>query len=182
MYFRKQTWKDFGNFIRATRVEAELLHETNELLRHAKNVNPLMKWYKRKFWTVSPQGLLIESEIRQINIQIDQDWVHIQWYGTDWNVYDDLAFFDETSARDMAQLVAGTYIEKLKEDKKFYQEMLDKTEAAIQYAKLPPEWKKNAMLPDSETERQIKEPKELLSSNKKNSWQKKKKWSKKIEK
>ena len=132
-----------------------------------------MKWYKKKFWTVSPKWLLIEAEIRQINIQIDADGIHIQWMWTDGITYDEYAFFDYDSAKDMAQLVAWTYIETLKNDKQFYQEMLDKTDAAIEYAKLPPEWKKNAMLPESDTMTQWS-----LSSNNKKQWTTQKKISK----
>lgn len=147
MFLRKQSRKDFSWFIKAAKVEIELLKETNKFLKNATNLNPLMKWYKRKFWYPSPQGLLMEAEIRQINIQIDQDWIHIQWYWTDGVTYDELAFFDKSSAEDMCQLVAWTYIEKLKHDKAFYEDMLKRTDEAIAYAKLPPEDKKNAMLP-----------------------------------
>ena len=151
MFLKKQSWKDFSHFIKATKVETELLKETNKFLKNATNLNPLMKWYKKKFWTVSPKWLLIEAEIRQVNIQIDADGIHIQWMWTDGITYDEYAFFDYDSAKDMAQLVAWTYIETLKNDRDFYQDMIDKTNAAIEYAKLPPEWKKNAMLPDSDT-------------------------------
>jgi len=54
-------------------------------------------------------------------------------------LYDELAFFDKESAQDMAELVAGTYIKDLEHDKEFYKDMLDRTEKAIEYAKLPPE-------------------------------------------
>jgi len=150
-----------------------------------------MKWYKRKFWYSSPKWLLMDAEIRQINIQIDQDGVHIQWYGTDGVLYDELAFFDKESAQDMAELVAGTYIKDLEHDKEFYKDMLDRTEKAIEYAKLPPEWKKNAMLPESETMTKIDPiewtdlawqttmPKEVLSTNTKTKWRKPRKQSKK---
>ena len=147
MFLRKQSRKDFSWFIKAAKVETELLRETNKFLKNATNLNPLMKWYKRKFWYASPKWLLMDAEIRQVNIQIDQDGVHIQWYGTDGVTYDELAFFDKESAEDMAQLVAGTYIKDLEHDKEFYQDMLKRTEDAIAYAKLPPEWKQNAMLP-----------------------------------
>jgi hypothetical protein len=50
----------------------------------------------------------------------------------------------------MAQLVAGTYIKDLEHDKEFYADMVKRTEEAIAYAKLPPEDKKNAILPPSE--------------------------------
>lgn len=173
MFLKKQSWKDFSHFIKATKVETELLKETNKFLKNATNLNPLMKWYKKKFWTVSPKWLLIEAEIRQINIQIDADGIHIQWMWTDGITYDEYAFFDYDSAKDMAQLVAWTYIETLKNDKQFYQEMLDKTDAAIEYAKLPPEWKKNAMLPESDTMTQWS-----LSSNNKKQWTTQKKTSK----
>lgn len=109
-----------------------------------------MKWYKKKFWTVTPRWLLVEAEIRQINIQIDWDWIHISWVWTDWVTYDEYAFFDYDSAKDMAELVAGTYIKTLEKDRDFYQEMIDKTNAAIEYAKIPPEDKENAQLPDSD--------------------------------
>jgi len=92
----------------------------------------------------------MDAEIRQVNIQIDQDGVHIQWYGTDGVTYDELAFFDKESAEDMAQLVAGTYIKDLEHDKEFYQDMLKRTEDAIAYAKLPPKDKENAMLPPAD--------------------------------
>jgi len=51
----------------------------------------------------------------------------------------------------MAQLVAGTYIKDLEHDKEFYADMVKRTEEAIAYAKLPPEDKKNAVLPPSDT-------------------------------
>ena len=169
---KKTIMERFSWFVKATKVETELLKETNKFLKNATNLNPLMKWYKKKFWTVSPKWLLIEAEIRQINIQIDWDWIHIQGLGTDGVTYDELAFFDYDSAKDMAQLVAGTYIKSLEEDKKFYQDMLNKTRClAIDYAKLPPEDKKNAVLPNSNTE--------LLDSNPKTEWAKQKKQSKK---
>lgn len=170
MFLRKQSWKDFSWFVKATKVETELLKETNKFLKNATNLNPLMKWYKRKFWTVSPKWLLIEAEIRQINIQIDWDWIHIQGLGTDGVTYDELAFFDYDSAKDMAQLVAGTYIKSLEEDRKFYEDMLNKIDSAIDYAKLPPEDKKNAVLPSSNT---------VLDSNPKTEWATQKKQSKK---
>lgn len=151
MFLKKQSWKDFSHFIKATKVETELLKETNKFLKNATNLNPLMKWYKKKYWTVTPRWLLIEAEIRQINIQIDWDWVHISWIGTDWVTYDEYAFFDYDSAKDMAELVAGTYIKTLEKDRDFYQEMIDKTNAAIEYAKRPPEDKKNAVLPSYST-------------------------------
>ena len=110
-----------------------------------------MKWYKRKFWYVSPKWLLLDAEMRQVNIQIDQDGIHIQWIGSDWVTYDELAFFDEAEARDMAQLVAGTYIKDLEHDLDFYNDMVARTKEAIAYAKLPPEDKKNAVLPPSDT-------------------------------
>ena len=50
----------------------------------------------------------------------------------------------------MAELVAGTYIKTLEKDRDFYQEMIDKTNAAIEYAKRPPEDKENVTLPDSD--------------------------------
>lgn len=178
MFLRKQSWKDFAWFIKACKVETELLKETNKFLKNATNLNPLMKWYKRKFWYPSPQGLLMDAEIRQINIQIDQDWVHIQWYWTDWVTYDELAFFDKESAQDMCTLVAWTYIDKLKHDKEFYEDMLRRTNEAIEYAKLPPEDKKNAQLPSSKTQN-IDTNIEILSSKPKNTWTKQKKQSKK---
>lgn len=110
-----------------------------------------MKWYKRKFWYVSPKWLLLDAEMRQVNIQIDWDGVHIQWIWTDWVTYDELTFFDKESAKDMAQLVAGTYIKDLEHDLDFYNDMVARTKEAIAYAKLPPEDKKNAMLPPSDT-------------------------------
>lgn len=147
MFLRKQSWKDFSGFIKAKKVELELLKETNKFLKNATNLNPLMKWYKKKFWFASPKWLLIEAEIRQVNIQIDQDGVHIQGIWTDGVTYDEYAFFDKESALDIAQLVAWTYIKQLEEDKKFYEGMLKKTDEAIAYAKLPPENKTNATLP-----------------------------------
>ena len=71
----------------------------------------------------------------QVNIQIDQDGVHIQGIWTDGVTYDEYAFFDKESALDIAQLVAWTYIKQLEEDKKFYEDMLKKTDEAIAYAK-----------------------------------------------
>lgn len=109
-----------------------------------------MKWYKRKFWYVSPKWLLLDAEMRQVNIQIDWDGIHIQWIWTDGVTYDELAFFDEDEARDMAQLVAGTYIKDLEHDLDFYNDMVARTKEAIAYAKMPPEDKKNAILPLSE--------------------------------
>lgn len=157
-----------------------------------------MKWYKKKFWTVSPKWLLIEAEIRQINIQIDGDWIHIQGLWTDGVTYDEYAFFDYDSARDMAQLVAGTYIKSLEEDRKFYEDMLNKIDSAIDYAKLPPEDKKNVVLPSSsttvatswlfQTEASINNTPEIaevktgitvLNSNPKTEWATQKKQSKK---
>lgn len=178
MFLRKQTWKDFSWFIKAKKVEIELLKETNKFLEKATNLNPLMKWYKRKFWYASPKGLLLDAEIRQVNIQIDEDWVHIQWYGTDGITYDELAFFDKESAQDMAELVAGTYIKDLEHDKEFYQDMLKRTEQAIAYAKLPPKDKENAMLPESErmakADVEQKFEKRSLASNEKAQWTQKK--------
>lgn len=132
-----------------------------------------MKWYKKKYWTVTPRWLLIEAEIRQINIQIDWDWVHISWIGTDGVTYDEYAFFDYDSAKDMAELVAGTYIKTLEKDRDFYQEMIDKTNAAIEYAKRPPEDKENVTLPDSDF------TKWSLNSNEQEQWTKQRKQSKK---
>lgn len=192
MFLRKQSWKDFGNFIKATKVETALLKETNKFLKKATNLNPLMKWYKKKFWTVSPKWLLIEAEIKQINIQIDGDGIHIQGMWSDGVTYDEFAFFDYESAKDMAQLVAGTYAEQLKSEIDFYQDMIEKSKAALEYAKLPPEWKKNAMLPDSDTVmlwgQHTKEPAPVfevgtlettLSSNTTTTWKKQNKQSKK---
>ena len=150
-----------------------------------------MKWYKRKFWYVSPKWLLLDAEMRQVNIQIDQDGIHIQWIGSDWVTYDELAFFDEDEARDMAQLVAGTYIKDLEHDKEFYADMVKRTEEAIAYAKLPPEDKKNAILPPSDTQTIVdpiegtdlawhtEVPTEVLDSNPKTKWTKQKRQSKK---
>lgn len=187
MFLRKTSWKDFTGFIKAAKVEIELLKETNKFLDKATNLNPLMKWYKRKFWYPSPQGLLMEAEIRQINIQIDQDWVHIQWYWTDGVTYDELAFFDKESAQDMAELVAWTYVEKLKKDKEFYEDMLRRTDEAIAYAKLPPEDKANAQLTwPVEDDKEMKtfwdlakEVQWSLATNKKAQWTKQRKQSKK---
>lgn len=134
-----------------------------------------MKWYKRKFWYVSPKWLLLDAEMRQVNIQIDQDWIHIQWIWTDWVTYNELAFFDKESAQDMAQLVAWTYIKDLEHDKAFYEDMIKRTDEAIKYAKLPPEDKKNAVLPQSDT--MVNE--QVLSSNTKTTWKKLKKQLKK---
>lgn len=196
MFLRKQSRKDFSQFIKAAKVETELLKETNKFLKNATNLNPLMKWYKRKFWYVSPKWLLLDAEMRQVNIQIDQDWIHIQWYWTDWVTYDELAFFDKDEARDMAQLVAGTYIKDLEHDKAFYEDMLKRTDDAIAYAKLPPEDKKNAQLPASDTmtvvdpiewtdlawhtEVPVQENEsQVLSPNTKTTWKKQKRQSKK---
>jgi len=110
-----------------------------------------MKWYKRKFWYVSPKWLLLDAEMRQVNIQIDWDGIHIQGIWTDWVTYDELAFFDKDEAEDMAQLVAGTYIKDLEHDLDFYNDMVARTKEAIAYAKLPPKDKKNAILPPSDT-------------------------------
>lgn len=139
MFLKKNSRKDFTGFVKAMQVETRLLKEMNKFLEKATNLDPLKKWYGKKFWLSSPTGLLIEAEISQINIQIDKDWVHIQWYGTDGNTYNDFAFFDKDEAKDVAEMVAGTYIEKLKKDKEFYKGMIQKTEDAIAYAKLPDE-------------------------------------------
>jgi len=150
-----------------------------------------MKWYKRKFWYVSPKWLLLDAEMRQVNIQIDQDWIHIQWIWTDWVTYDELAFFDKDEAEDMAQLVAGTYIKDLEHDLNFYNDMVARTKEAIAYAKLPPKDKKNAILPPSDTQTIVdpvegtdlawhtKVPNEVLDSNTKTEWKKQKRQSKK---
>lgn len=145
MRLLKQSRKDFSNFVKAWKVELQLLKETNKFLEKATNLEPLKKWYKRKFWFSSPTWMLMEAEIRQINIQIDEDWINIQWYWTDWKLYDEFSFMDEETARDVAKMVAGTYIDKLKSDKAFYEDMVKRTDEAIKYAQLPPEKRKRKL-------------------------------------
>lgn len=147
MFLKKETRKDFSNFMKAKKVEIELLKETNKFLENATTLEPLNKWYKRKFWYASPRGLLMDAEIKEVYISIKEDWVSITWYGTDWVLYDDRAFFDKETAEDMCKLVAWTYIDTLKHDRDFYKDMLERTEKAIENAELPPENKTNAELP-----------------------------------
>ena len=78
MFLKKETRKDFSNFIKAKKVEIELLKETNKFLEKATNLEPLKKWYKRKFYYPSPKGLLLNAEMKQVFITIDEDGVHIQ--------------------------------------------------------------------------------------------------------
>lgn len=173
MFLKKETRKDFSNFIKAKKVEIELLKETNKFLENATNLDPLKKWYKKKFYYPSPKGLLLNAEMKQVFICIDEDWVHIQGVGNDGITYNELSFFDEQSARDMCEVVAGTYIKDLEHDAEFYKDMLKRTEEAIAYAKLPEPEKQKQM--EKESKKLQKEMlKKSLSSKTKNTWTKKK--------
>lgn len=173
MFLKKETRKDFSNFIKAKKVEIELLKETNKFLENATNLEPLKKWYKRKFYYPSPKGLLLNAEMKQVFITIDEDGVHIQGVGNDGIIYNELSFFDEQSARDMCEVIAGTYIKDLEHDAEFYKDMLNRTEEAIAYAKLPEPEKQKQM--EEENKKLQKEMlKNSLSSKTKTTWTKKK--------
>lgn len=170
MRLLKETRKDFTNFMKAKKVEIELLRETNKFLKNATNLQPLNKWYKRKFYYPSPKGLLLNAEMEQVFISIDKEWVHIQWIGNDWIVYNELSFFDEQSAKDMCEVVAWTYIKDLEHDAEFYRDMLKRTEDAINWAKLPPEKKQEEL----DKENKKLQDQMVLSTKTKKQWTKKK--------
>lgn len=133
----KDFYNDVKSYLKLKRVEKDLLVETKKIMEAAANIDGLKEWIGKKYWYIRPNGVVEQSEIKKVFITIEEDGVDIKAVGARGDYYNELAFMDEVSARDMGSLVAGTYIKTLEEERDYLQKELELVYTAMLNANVP---------------------------------------------
>lgn len=121
----------------AKRTQKELLKETAKIMEAAKNIDGLKQWIGREYWYIRPNGVVEKCKIARVNIDISDKDVQVVGIGERGEYYNELAFMDEESARDLGRQVAGTYIKNLEAERDYLQRELELVYEAMLNANIP---------------------------------------------
>ena len=138
----------FGGFIdynKNRRSQLELIKEARKLIEEAKKVEGLKEFIGRKYYFVRPNGVVEECTMKKVFITLENDNVTITAEGQRGEYYTDRSFYSKEDAIHLGQLVAGTYMKNLVDEKEYLKRELDFVNRAIDTAKLPPEEQKKKM-------------------------------------
>lgn len=123
----------------------ELIKESRKLIEAAKKVEGLKEFIGRKYYFVRPNGVVEECTMKKVFISLEDDNVTITAEGQRGEYYTDRSFYSKEDAIHLGQLVAGTYMKNLEDEKEYLERELDFVNRAIDTAKLPPEEQKKKM-------------------------------------
>lgn len=131
----KQLIENGMNTIKETVNKYKFVKQMNKLLEKAKDVAPLKFWINKEFFTPSARWELVKTHIDTIVLTITQDDIKIEAHWDNGMWYNNPAFYSEEEARNLCKDVAGIYINSLLEDKKYYEEALQRCNEAIAMAR-----------------------------------------------
>lgn len=140
-----QAVRGFIDYARNRRSQLELIKESKKLIEAAKKVEGLKEFIGRKYYFVRPNGVVEECTMKKVFISLEDDNVTITAEGQRGEYYTDRSFYSKEDAIHLGQLVAGTYMKNLEDEKEYLERELDFVNRAIDTAKLPPEEQKKKM-------------------------------------
>lgn len=140
-----QAVRGFIDYARNRRSQLELIKESRKLIEAAKKVEGLKEFIGRKYYFVRPNGVVEECTMKKVFITLEDDNVTITAEGQRGEYYTDRSFYSKEDAIHLGQLVAGTYMKNLVDEKEYLERELDFVNRAIDTAKLPPEEQKKKM-------------------------------------
>lgn len=140
-----QAVRGFIDYARNRRSQLELIKESRKLIEAAKKVEGLKEFIGRKYYFVRPNGVVEECTMKKVFITLEGDNVTISAEGERGEYYTDRSFYSKEDATRLGQLVAGTYMKNLVDEKEYLEKELEFVNRAIDTAKLPPEEQKKKM-------------------------------------
>lgn len=141
----RQVVGGFLDYNKNRRSQLELIKESRKLIEAAKQVEGLKEFIGRKYYFVRPNGVVEECTMKKVFITLEDDNVTITAEGERGEYYTDRSFYSKEDAIHLGQLVAGTYMKNLEDEKEYLERELDFVTRAIDTAKLPPEEQKKKM-------------------------------------
>lgn len=141
----RQVVGGFLDYNKNRRSQLELIKESRKLIETAKQVEGLKEFIGRKYYFVRPNGVVEECTMKKVFITLEDDNVTITAEGERGEYYTDRSFYSKEDAIHLGQLVAGTYMKNLEDEKEYLERELDFVTRAIDTAKLPPEEQKKKM-------------------------------------
>lgn len=141
----RQVIGGFIDYNKNRRSQLELIKEARKLIEEAKKVEGLKEFIGRKYYFVRPNGVVEECTMKKVFITLEDDNVTITAEGQRGEYYTDRSFYSKEDAIHLGQLVAGTYMKNLVDEKEYLERELNFVNRAIDTAKLPPEEQKKKM-------------------------------------
>lgn len=141
----RQVIGGFIDYNKNRRSQLELIKEARKLIEESKKVEGLKEFIGRKYYFVRPNGVVEECTMKKVFITLEDDNVTISAEGERGEYYTDRSFYSKEDAIHLGQLVAGTYMKNLVDEKEYLERELDFVNRAIDTAKLPPEEQKKKM-------------------------------------
>lgn len=141
----KQVIGGFIDYNKNRRSQLELIKEVRKLIEEAKKVEGLKEFIGRKYYFVRPNGVVEECTMKKVFITLEDDNVTISAEGERGEYYTDRSFYSKEDAVHLGELVAGTYMKNLVDEKEYLERELSFVNRAIDTAKLPPEEQKKKM-------------------------------------
>ena len=141
----RQVIGGFIDYNKNGRSQLELIKEARKLIEEAKKVEGLKEFIGRKYYFVRPNGVVEECTMKKVFITLEDDNVTISAEGERGEYYTDRSFYSKEDAIHLGELVAGTYMKNLVDEKEYLERELSFVNRAIDTAKLPPEEQKKKM-------------------------------------
>ena len=141
----RQVIGGFLDYNKNRRSQLELIKEARKLIEEAKKVEGLKEFIGRKYYFVRPNGVVEECTMKKVFITLEDDNVTISAEGERGEYYTDRSFYSKEDAIHLGELVAGTYMKNLVDEKEYLERELSFVNRAIKTAKLPPEEQKKKM-------------------------------------
>lgn len=141
----RQVIGGFIDYNKNRRSQLELIKEARKLIEESKKVEGLKEFIGRKYYFVRPNGVVEECTMKKVFITLEDDNATISAEGERGEYYTDRSFYSKEDAIHLGQLVAGTYMKNLVDEKEYLERELDFVNRAIDTAKLPPEEQKKKM-------------------------------------
>lgn len=141
----RQVIGGFIDYNKNRRSQLELIKEARKLIEESKKVEGLKEFIGRKYYFVRPNGVVEECAMKKVFITLEDDNVTISAEGERGEYYTDRSFYSKEDAIHLGQLVAGTYMKNLVDEKEYLERELSFVNRAIETAKLPPEEQKKKM-------------------------------------
>lgn len=141
----RQVIGGFIDYNKNRRNQLELIKEARKLIEEAKKVEGLKEFIGRKYYFVRPNGVVEECTMKKVFITLEDDNVTISAEGERGEYYTDRSFYSKEDAIHLGELVAGTYMKNLVDEKEYLERELSFVNRAIETAKLPPEEQKKKM-------------------------------------
>lgn len=141
----RQVIGGFIDYNKNRRSQLELIKEARKLIEEAKKVEGLKEFIGRKYYFVRPNGVVEECTMKKVFITLEDDNITISAEGERGEYYTDRSFYSKEDAIHLGELVAGTYMKNLVDEKEYLERELSFVNRAIDTAKLPPEEQKKKM-------------------------------------